>query len=337
MERNATSRCWRTLRLPAKTQFELDHPAPAGERHEQIKRIVCSLTALGFSTAEIFSTVRSRYAADVEDREIYDLIFWASTKRFQSGEVSRRLANPRAVAARVVRHIAPPIQCVDKDTAERNAKEWLDGFEAGPEDFFDRSPWRPPDEWQDDALMLFAGMYHAGEYINVVTVQRDGRPFGLGLAKPREDWMADAKARTLISREAGAWIRMNPTDGNGISDSNITAFRFALIENDKLSLGLQLALFAKLPLPINALIASGGKSIHAWIRVDAPSAEEYRRRLKEDIFPVLAPFGFDQANTNPSRLARLPGVTRKLKPSSGTGEQRLIFCAPDAYEFRPIL
>ncbi len=326
-------------RLPLKVQFELDHPASPGGRHEQIKRLVCWFTAVGLPAAEIFSTLRARYASDVEDGEIHDLIYWASTKRFSpAGLTHRSRTTSRYLpSAKPVVRPQPTIVSVDAPTAERNAAEWLKGFRAGPEDFFDRSPWRLSEDWLDDASMLFAAMYHAGEYINVVTRHLQGKPVGHGIAQTRDEWMSDARARKLICREAGAWIRMNPTDGNGVSDSNITACRFALIESDKLSLELQLALFAKIPLPINALVASGGKSIHAWIRVDAPCAEEYRRRLKEEIFPVLAQFGFDRANTNPSRLARLPGVNRNLKPSSGTGEQRLIYCAPDATKFQPIL
>ncbi|MDQ3314336.1 MAG: hypothetical protein M3505_06870, partial [Verrucomicrobiota bacterium] len=322
--------------------FELDHPASPGGRHEQIKRLVCSLTAAGTSAAEIFTMLRSRYAADVEDGEIHELIYWASTKHFTRAACGIRRQPPKSpyVAATQRQLVRPKkatgVASVDAPAAEQAARDWLKGFSAGPEDFFERSPLRLHDDWRDAAAVLFDVMYRPEENINVVAAHIKGKPVGRGLTKVAREWMREAQARQLVCGDAGAWIRMNPTDGHGMSDSNITAYRFALIESDKLSLGLQFAMYARLPLPINALISSGGKSIHAWIRVDAPSAEEYRRRLKVDIFPLLAPFGFDRANTNPSRLARLPGVTRKFN-STGTGEQRLIYCAPDAREFRPIL
>ena len=36
--------------------------------------------------------------------------------------------------------------------------------------------------------------------------------------------------------EAGAWIQFNPLDGIGVKATNVTAFRYALIESDTLPL-----------------------------------------------------------------------------------------------------
>ena len=54
------------------------------------------------------------------------------------------------------------------------------------------------------------------------------------------------------------------------------AFRFALLESDKLPLELQLSLFARLPVPVAAVLGSGGRSVHAWVKVDAQNIDEYR-------------------------------------------------------------
>ena len=45
---------------------------------------------------------------------------------------------------------------------------------------------------------------------------------------------------------AGAWIRFNPLDGNGCSDSNITSHRFALVESDDISVERQYAIYSEL-------------------------------------------------------------------------------------------
>src|SRR5262249_52687784 len=58
--------------------------------------------------------------------------------------------------------------------------------------------------------------------------------------------------------------------------------------------------------PIAALIFSGDKSLHAWIRVDALDAAEYDRRQRI-VYDKLIPFGIDPKNKNPSRYSRLPG------------------------------
>lgn len=79
--------------------------------------------------------------------------------------------------------------------------------------------------------------------------------------------------------EVGAWICFNPVDGTGRKDANITAYRYALVECDNMELGKQQAIIKQLELPCAALVYSGGKSVHAIVKVDAPDYAEYRRRV----------------------------------------------------------
>ena len=110
---------------------------------------------------------------------------------------------------------------------------------------------------------------------------------------------------------AGAWIRFNPLDGKGCKNDNVTEYRFALVESDSVPLPKQKALMEALQLPCAALVYSGGKSIHAIVRVDAPDYAEYRRRV-EYLYEVCRKNGLepDTQNKNPSRLSRMPGITR---------------------------
>ena len=109
----------------------------------------------------------------------------------------------------------------------------------------------------------------------------------------------------------GAWIRFNPLDGKGVKNNNVTAFRFALIESDSMELGEQNAMIRELELPVACLVYSGGKSLHAIVRIDAASYEEYRTRV-DYLYTVCEKNGMkvDKQNRNPSRLSRLPGATR---------------------------
>ena len=66
-------------------------------------------------------------------------------------------------------------------------------------------------------------------------------------------------------------------------------------------------LLAKLPLPIAAILGSGGRSLHAWVRIDAANADEFRGDVSR-MLALLAKFGVDAKNKNPSRMSRLPGV-----------------------------
>ena len=114
--------------------------------------------------------------------------------------------------------------------------------------------------------------------------------------------------------QVGGWIRFNPLDGTGASDRNVTAFRYALVESDVIPIQDQLAAYQRLELPIACLVSSGGKSVHAIVHIDAPDESEYRKRVLF-LYSFLIGHGLivDQANKNPSRLSRMPGVDRNGK------------------------
>lgn len=111
--------------------------------------------------------------------------------------------------------------------------------------------------------------------------------------------------------ECGVWIRFNALDGMGAKNENVTRFSYALVESDDMSIPEQDALYRKFELPIACLVHSGGKSLHAIVRVDAKDAEEYRKRV-DYLYDFLEKNGMkvDKANRNPSRLSRMPGVMR---------------------------
>jgi RecA-family ATPase len=111
--------------------------------------------------------------------------------------------------------------------------------------------------------------------------------------------------------ECGAWIRFNPVDASGVKNENITRFTYALVEFDTIPVSEQDAIYRKYELPIACLVHSAGKSLHAIVKVDASNYEEYRKRV-EYLYGFLDKKGLkiDTANRNPSRLSRMPGVTR---------------------------
>ena len=115
---------------------------------------------------------------------------------------------------------------------------------------------------------------------------------------------------------AGMWIRFNPVSGKtnedgNVDDNSITAYKYALVESDNMSLDDQYSVMLALKLPIAALVASGGKSLHAIVKVDAENETEYRERV-QTLFEVCNKNGLsvDKQNKNPSRLSRMPGVMR---------------------------
>lgn len=119
--------------------------------------------------------------------------------------------------------------------------------------------------------------------------------------------------------KAGAWIRFNPLDGVDCKNDNVTAFRYALVESDEMPISEQEAAFRRLELPIVTMVHSGGKSLHALVKVDAPDYGEYRKRV-DFLYEYLSEHGVivDKQNRNPARMTRMPGVMRAGVP------QRLI-------------
>lgn len=120
--------------------------------------------------------------------------------------------------------------------------------------------------------------------------------------------------------EAGAWICFNPVDGKGRSNQNITEFRYALVESDTLEVEKQLGMIQAMKLPCVAVVSSGNKSVHAIVHIDAGTDENLYRKRVEKLYQFCArrKFSPDMANKNPSRLSRMPGITR------GENRQRLL-------------
>ena len=198
--------------------------------------------------------------------------------------------------------------------------EW-DGVIEYDGDTKDTPKWNPVDDFKRYLRALF----QPDEYISWVTEAKqdeDGKwkPAGKGtygktcadtlkqLDKHPED-ICDTIGD--YSHEAGAWIRFNPVNGEGVNNSNVTAYRFALVESDTMALDAQYRMYRKLNLPIAAMVTSGGKSIHAIVHIDAANAAEYRERV-ELLYTILENHGMvvDTQNKNPSRLSRLPGCVR---------------------------
>jgi hypothetical protein len=147
------------------------------------------------------------------------------------------------------------------------------------------------------------------ERINIVTDytlsgtngKQKANPQGAGKTLLRDEWLCHIRERGTPRSGAGAWIRPNPVRkiGSGrrgaITDKDITDHRFTILESDGLPSDLQLSFWARLPLPITAIVQSGGNGPHAWVKVDCADAEEYRRKVGR-IYSLLTRFGLDRSN-----------------------------------------
>jgi hypothetical protein len=283
-------------------------------------KIAVPLIGNGLSPEAVFAELRGKFPdRDVTDAEIIGVVKWACGKNPQ----------PSGHGSRYLNSAAPRPAPVTVASATAASERFLKGYRNDQADLFHVSPWRPLEDTAFDALPLLAGLFHSDDLVNICAEH------GVGITKTRDQWLAHIRDQGAPSGRIGCLFRFNPVNGTpsgengGYTDADVTAYRFALIESDILPLELQLSVIARLPLPIAAIIFSGGKSFHALVRVDAPDAVEYRKDVGR-MLALLRPLGFDQATSNPSRMSRLPGAMR------GEHMQKLVYLNPDATGESPI-
>lgn len=271
--------------------------------------------------------------------EDWDLWSQRDSKRYFPGECARKWAgfngSDTPVTAGTLVELAkqqgftPPKQ--QRESYELDWDGWIGGKAADPmriidPGFVEDLDVSEPDNWNPvkEISMYLQTLFSAEEYVGYVTeswVNDDGKHLpkkGSYTRTAGELLQALATCGGDIGKvfgdynpDAGAWVRFNPLDGQGIKDSNVTAYRYALVESDTLSIERQAAIYAELDLPVAALVHSGKKSLHAIVRVNATSKEEYRERVNF-LHSVCQKNGLavDTQNKNPSRLSRMPGIMR---------------------------
>jgi len=178
-----------------------------------------------------------------------------------------------------------------------------------------------PDPQASEFRRFMQTAFAPTEVVCICDAVEEGRPVSAGSFIPIEEWLNrfdDPQSRILSPEREGIFVRINPFKPNlySGSDNDVSAFRHVLVEFDDLPKPEQEKRLRDSGLPITVLIDSGGKSIHGWVRVDAPSRKEWDAR-RDEIYRVIP--GIDAKNKNPSRYSRLPGAWR-----SPTSQQRLL-------------
>lgn len=198
----------------------------------------------------------------------------------------------------------------------------IDAYEVAPKATEEPDDWNPA----NDLIRYLSTLFEASEHVGYVTSAWQKGNKWLPGNKGAYDRTAGQIIQELskkqdvgevlgtINPDAGAWIRFNPVDGSGITNDNITDYRYALVESDSIPVEMQNSLIRELQLPVACLVHSGRQSLHAIVRVDAVDKFEYRKRV-DYLYAVCKRNGLDvdTQNSNPSRLSRIPGVMREGK------------------------
>jgi hypothetical protein len=197
-----------------------------------------------------------------------------------------------------------------------------------------------------DNVLLFDEFRSQGNQLYVV---------GTGCFRLGQEPDAEPKPSELrMIGGQGIWYLANPVDGewrsndNGKlsrrSHQNVTAWRHLILESDVAPAKQWLKALVQLPFPILAIYTSGGKSVHAVLRLNASSKAELDEAITA-LKPVVCPLGADLRAMTSVRLSRLPGALR-CGTEDRTGDfipyetprlQRLLWLSDGGHEFKSII
>ena len=189
-----------------------------------------------------------------------------------------------------------------------------------------------PDHYLPEAVekISFPENAKVDHVLALTTVLVEGQTYGTA-CDPRQCHIIDPFAGDRIEQ----YITVNPVKDSR-KQANVTDFRYSVLEFDTISLDEQFSLLNAIDLPYEALIFTGNKSIHAWIRIDAPDLDTYRKRTRL-IAKMLSDFGYNKEKGNGpdtavlfdcASLVRSPGSVRtdwsnKGDKSAGNMQQAL--------------
>jgi len=234
------------------------------------------------------------------------------------GKLAKSVSWPFSGHVQTVARVEPPAMVSHAPTSERSQTKKY----AVPDTA------ELPDPLQHAARKLLQVAFRRGEWIGIAIARtgNDGRevPKGAGTTLTREKWLEKLEQHSgnpngfLRSAEHnGIYIRINPLNNGGSKDKHVTDFRHALLEFDAIDLVEQWSIIVQSKVPCAAVLTSGGKSVHAWVKVNAESRTEYDARVKM-LYDHFAAYEPDEKNKNPSRFSRLAGCER------GTSRQELL-------------
>ena len=212
------------------------------------------------------------------------------------------------------------------DAATFLAARLAEGEGYGECEIWDASPVRIETTPPEDAILLLETLYTPEDMLFA------GERYG-STVKTAADWLAAFRAghpippHIMPNALTGTMALTKDGRPSLRADACVKSFRFAVAEFDGLSRDDQLRFWWAVNLPVCALIDSGGKSLHAWIRIDGVgTASQWTDQVERLLFGrYLIPLGCDAACRNEARLSRLPGHLRSEKGRW----QRLLYLAPE--------
>lgn len=166
--------------------------------------------------------------------------------------------------------------------------------------------------YPDDAkVLVFTSQYSQGDFIHWL---------GKGDFRLSQTRGVKAVGSPLPKRgPEGVWFLVQPVSGQWAPNGDkwtrrgqqcVQAWPYMVLESDEADEALWLTALCKMPLPIVAMYSSGGRSVHALVRVNATSKPEWDE-MRDVMSQWLCPLGADAGALSAVRLSRLPGCMRE--------------------------
>ena len=241
------------------------------------------------------------------------------------------------------------------------ASEQLSGLVVGRRWLRERSPIDPEGV---SATGFLQALYGCGEKVLVFERMMSQGEYGFVRTSAGGHWVELGRDRReahvvlegqevpgpLRAGKEGIWYLAQPVDGHWYLDPDlidrqtglpkwsrrsklaVTDWRFMVLESDSARVDHWLNFIVQLGLRIVALYTSGGRSVHALVRVNAGSRAQWDEMCRM-MQPILSLLGADPAAMSSVRLTRLPGCIRRGKmrqelyrdPSTGAEEKRSVY------------
>ena len=281
----------------------------------------------GLSPDEVEQILRRAFSSEKRSSEREE-----AQPAAQAAPAAAAQAEPAAMAAPVKPAIISPLSTgmisMEQMLAlglDTQSMELLQNFKIDPEAL--SIPW-PAADWRKDLAKLLDIAFETDETIEFKISDTPNATSELVSNIVGRDDAIKKIMKSLDSQE-GALICVNATKGGADASDESWRYRYAVIDNPKMSLAKQLAYYKALNLPCAALVNTGANSVQAWIKIGANDREEYDERI-DFLFKTLDSQGFkvDSANRSPTMMARMPGVLR------GGKQQYLIGTEQGAKNFK---
>lgn len=280
----------------------------------------------GLSPDEVEQILRRAFSSEKRSSEREE------TPAAPAAPAAAAQAEPAAMAAPVKPAIISPLSTgmisMEQMLAlglDTQSMELLQNFKIDPEAL--SIPW-PAADWRKDLAKLLDIAFETDETIEFKISDTPNATSELVSNIVGRDDAIKKIMKNLDSQE-GALICVNATKGGADAGDESWRYRYAVIDNPKMSLAKQLAYYKALNLPCAALVNTGANSVQAWVKIGANDREEYDERI-DFLFKTLDSQGFkvDASNRSPTMMARMPGVLR------GGKQQYLIGTEQGAKNFK---